>query len=91
MTAGHDRDDPARLRHANFPFGNRAMPASYCRLSRRLSLWSCRIGEHWHEVELAAAGGEHGYSWCGDFAWHSDGGPAEWVGPVPIVAACKPE
>ncbi|OYN78910.1 hypothetical protein CG716_13660 [Mycolicibacterium sphagni] len=82
--AGHDRDNPARLRYAEFFIRNRAMHTSRRLLSRKLDVWSRRIWEVWNQVVFASAGGERVHCYD-DFAWHYDGGPAEWLGPVPSI------
>ncbi len=61
------------------------MHTSSRRLSRKLYLWSYRVWEDWREVEPASSDGEHVHCGYGDFTWHSDGGPTEWVEPVPTI------
>jgi hypothetical protein len=61
------------------------MPTSRRWLPRKLYPWSYRNLDDRHEVELASADGEHVHCYR-DFTWHCDGGPTEWIGPVPTIS-----
>lgn len=53
-------------------------------LSRRLYLWSCRIHEDWHEVELTATDSGERIRFCcyGDFTGY-------WTGRWEFSCSCE--
>lgn len=62
------------------------MQTSRRRLSRKRHRWSYRIWTGGREVELASSDGEHADRCYAAITWHSDGGPSEWVEPVPTIS-----